>query len=116
MVVASIHCRKAGDYYAAFFAQQAAEKAPKALLSLQGYRAILAHSVVDVLRGDSSLCIPPGAQGAPGREPDRPYMGRRYPNFSPAGGPHCYYSNREAERCVSYAASISEAVKSSFAG
>ena len=110
------HCRAAGDFYAAaFFAQQAAEKALKALLYLHGYRAILTHSVVDLLREASTLA--PGLAGLEplGRELDRHYIGARYPNFYPSGAPHRYYSDQEAERCVSYAASILEAVRSSFA-
>lgn len=111
------HCREAGDYYAAaFFAQQAAEKALKAFLYLQGYRAILTRAVVDLLREAAAFARELGDMEPLGRELDRHYIGARYPNFYPAGAPHRYYSDREAERCVSYAASILDAVKSSFAG
>ncbi len=87
----------------------------KALLYLHGYRAILTHSVVELLREASALA--PGLAGLEplGRELDRHYIGARYPNLYPSGAPHRYYGDQEAERCVSYAASILEAVRSSFA-
>ena len=111
------HCREAGDYYAAaFFAQQAAESALKALLYLQGYRAILTHSVVDLLREAAAFAPGLGDREPLGRELDRRYSGARRPNFYPAGAPHRYYRDREAERCLSYAASILDAVRRSFAG
>jgi len=111
------HCRAAGDFYAAaFFAQQAAEKALKGLLYLYGYRAILIYSVVDLLREASALAPALAGLEPLGRELDRHYIGARYPNVYPAGAPYRYYSDQEAERCVSYAASILEAVRSSFAG
>jgi HEPN domain-containing protein len=115
-VRAASHCRAAGDFYAAaFLAQQAAEKALKALPYLHGYRAILSQRVVDLLREASALA--PGLAGLEplGRELDRHYIGAHCPNLYPAGAPHRYYSDQEAERCVSYAASILEAVRSSFA-
>jgi HEPN domain-containing protein len=109
-------CRAAGNFYAAaFFAQQAAEKALKGLLYAHGYRALVTHSVVDLLREASPLAAPLQEMEPLGRELDRHYIGARYPNFYPAGAPHRYYTDQEAERCVSYAASILDVVRSCFA-
>lgn len=109
------HCREAGDFYAAaFFAQQAAEKALKGLLYALGYRAILTHSVLELLREGAQVAGELGAMEAMGRELDRHYIGARYPNFYPAGAPYRYYTEEDADRCVSYAASILDAVRRSF--
>lgn len=49
-------CLKDGNYYAtAFFAQQAAEKALKGFLYAQGYRALITHSVVELLEESSKV-------------------------------------------------------------
>ncbi len=105
-------CLEDGNYYAsAFFAQQAAEKALKGFLYAKGYRAIVTHSVVDLLQEsakhetlfDSFLDF--------GKELDRHYIGSRYPNFYPSGAPYKYYTREVAERCLSYAGSILEEVK-----
>lgn len=106
------HCRAAGDFYAAaFFAQQGAEKALRGLLYAQGYRAVLTHSVLELLREAARAAPELAGMEAMGRELDRHYIGSRYPNFYPAGSPHHYYSDQDAERCVSYAGSILEAAK-----
>jgi len=43
-------CLRDGNYYAsAFFAQQSAEKSLEGFLYSRGYRAVITHSVVDLL-------------------------------------------------------------------
>ncbi|MDW7977632.1 MAG: HEPN domain-containing protein, partial [Candidatus Caldarchaeum sp.] len=43
-------CLEDGNYYAAaFFSQQAAEKALKGLLYSKGYRALITHSVAELV-------------------------------------------------------------------
>lgn len=105
-------CLRDGNYYAsAFFAQQAAEKALKGSLYSRGYRAIITHSVVELLEECSKI------EGSfrefldQGKELDRHYIGSRYPNFYPAGAPYKYYTEEVAERCLSYAGSILNEVK-----
>ncbi len=110
-------CLKDGNYYAsAFFAQQAAEKALKGYLYGKGYRAVITHSVVELLeacaRHEASL----GEFLDYGKELDRHYIGARYPDFYPAGAPYKFYTEEVARRCVSYAESILSAVKSSMTG
>lgn len=49
-------CIDDGNYYAtAFFSQQAAEKALKAFLYSRGYRALLTHSILELLEGASKF-------------------------------------------------------------
>ncbi|MCS7313056.1 MAG: HEPN domain-containing protein [Acidobacteria bacterium] len=100
-------CLKAGHYYAsAFFAQQAAEKVLKGFLYSRGFRALITHSVVDLL--EQAGKEEPSFRDLidMGRELDRHYIGSRYPDFYPAGAPYRYYTEEMARRCVRYAASI----------
>lgn len=100
-------CLKDGNYYAsAFFSQQAAEKALKGLLYSRGYRALLTHSVTELLEEASKLSLSFTAYLDYGRELDRHYIGSRYPNLYPSGPAYKYYTKEIAERCVSYAESI----------
>ena len=95
------------DYYAsAFFSQQSAEKALKGVLYSKGFRAIVTHSVAELI-GESSRYeeIFRGFMEQ-GRELDRHYIGSRYPNFYPSGAPHQYYTKEIAETCVKYAGLI----------
>ncbi|MEM1586990.1 MAG: HEPN domain-containing protein [Candidatus Bathyarchaeia archaeon] len=105
-------CLDDGNYYAsAFFSQQAAEKALKGFLYSKGYRALLTHSVMDLLEEASKI------EGAfrnfldYGRELDRHYIGSRYPNLYPSGPAYKYYTREIAEECLSYAESILREVK-----
>ncbi|HAF70315.1 MAG: HEPN domain protein [Acetothermia bacterium 64_32] len=105
-------CLKDGNFYAsAFFSQQAAEKALKGFLYAQGYRALITHSVVELL--EESAKFDEGFQGLLdyGKELDRHYIGSRYPNFYPSGAPYKFYTQEVAERCLSYAESILGKVK-----
>ncbi|MCX8205205.1 MAG: HEPN domain-containing protein [Candidatus Nezhaarchaeota archaeon] len=100
-------CLKDENYYAsAFFSQQAAEKALKGLLYSKGYRALLTHSVVDLLEEASRIENSFRSFLDYGRELDRHYIGSRYPNLYPSGPAYKYYTKEVAERCLSYAESI----------
>ena len=100
------------NYYAgAFFSQQAAEKALKALLYLKGYRALITHSVTDLLNEAAKHHETFKRMADLGRELDRHYIGSRYPNFYPSGPAYKYYDREVAERCVCYAESILKEVK-----
>jgi HEPN domain-containing protein len=102
-------CLEDANYYAsAFFAQQAAEKALKGILYWQGYRALVTHSVLELLEECSNVSAEFGTLLDAGRELDRHYIGARYPDFYPAGAPHKYYTKETASQCVSYAGSILE--------
>jgi len=105
-------CSTAGNYYAsAFFGQQAAEKALKGFLYAKGFRGLVTHSVMELLGESSKFEQVLKKFTDHARELDRHYIGARYPNFYPEGPAFKYYTEREADRCVSYAESILEEVK-----
>lgn len=105
-------CLKDGNYYAsAFFSQQAAEKALKGFLYSEGYRALITHSVVELLEESSKLQQGLGQFLDQGKELDRHYIGSRYPNFYPSGAPYKFYTEEMAKKCLNYAESILNEVK-----
>jgi len=100
-------CLKDKNYYAsAFFSQQSAEKALKGLLYSKGFRAIITHSVVELLEECSKHERVFEKFIDDGKELDRHYIGSRYPNFYPKGPAYKYYTEEIAKRCLSYAESI----------
>jgi len=100
-------CMKDGNHYAStFFSQQSAEKALKGFLYSTGLRAIITHSVVELLERSSELNAEFERFIDEGRELDRHYIGSRYPNFYPEGPAYKYYTKEIAQRCLSYAESI----------
>jgi len=110
-------CLKDGNFYAsAFFSQQSAEKAVEAFLYSKGFRALVTHSVLELLEKSSEY------EGAfrgfldYGRELDGHYIGSRYPNFYPSGAPYMYYTKEVAARCLSYAGSILKEAERSLKG
>ena len=100
-------CSRAENYYAsAFFSQQAAEKALKGFLYAQGFRGLVTHSVLELLKESSVHRKVFKKFDEHGRELDRHYIGARYPNFYPEGPAFRYYTEEVAERCLDYAGSI----------
>ena len=99
-------CIEGGHYeWACFAAQQAAEKAIKAVFQKLGGDA-WGHSVTDLLK---ALPISHQAETEllnAARELDRHYIPARYPNSHPAGAPFEHYMQGEAVRAVSNAESI----------
>jgi len=100
------HAVDAGDFeWACFAAQQAAEKALKALYQKEGAEA-RGHSVYGLLKS-----LPPGfsldavLQEA-GKGLDKHYIPARYPNAYPEGAPCEYYTHAEAERAINHAERI----------
>lgn len=105
-------CIKDGNYYASsFFSQQAAEKALKGFLYSKGFRALITHSVLDLVSEASKFDARFNVFMDFARELDRHYIGSRYPNAYPSGAPYRYYTSEVAEKCVSYAESILVEVK-----
>ncbi|MEM3506371.1 MAG: HEPN domain-containing protein [Candidatus Bathyarchaeia archaeon] len=105
-------CLKDGNYYAcAFFSQQSAEKALKGFLYSKGFRAILTHSVVELLEEASKFEDIFKEFIDNGKELDRHYIGSRYPNFYPKGPAYKYYTKELAEKCAFYAELILKEVK-----
>lgn len=100
-------CLKDTNYYAsAFFAQQSAEKALKGFLYVKGFRALITHSVTELLEESSNHDTTFKQFIDQGKELDRHYIGSRYPNFYPRGPAYKYYTEEIAKKCLSYAESI----------
>ena len=89
-----------GNYeWACFQAQQAAEKAARALL--YGYGASgWGHSVVELLEALRRYTDVSEDLYVAGRELDRHYIPSRYPNAFPSGYPGMYYDRSTAERAI----------------
>ena len=93
-----------GKFYnwACFSAQQASEKAIKAVFQRMGAEA-WGHSVADLLkelakRHDIAEGLLDWAF-----ELDKAYIPTRYPNAHPSGSPRSRYTREEAERLIRYA-------------
>ena len=105
-------CLEDGNFYAsAFFAQQSAEKALKGFLYSKGYRALITHSVTELLEEVSKIEKGFGKFVDYGRELDRHYIGSRSSNFYPKGPAYNYYTEEIAKKCLNYAESILKEVK-----
>lgn len=96
--------------WAAFQAQQAAEKALKALLRFHN-REVEGHSVSHLLREVGQLEEVAPEVISMARELDRHYIQSRYPNSFPEGYPAEFYTQETADRCVRYAERILEFVE-----
>ena len=96
----------AGDYeWACFAAQQAAEKAVKALilhLSGEGW----GHSVTKLLLDLAALIHVPEEILLAARRLDKHYIPTRYPNGFDAGAPRDYYTSGEAGQAITDGESI----------
>jgi len=104
--------RKAGHYeWACFQSQQAAEKGLKAFLYSKGLRAILTHSVRDLVLECAKYEGDFGDLLSQGKALDAYYVPTRYPNGLVGNDiPAHYYSEEDADRCTKYAESILKTV------
>ena len=104
--------RSAGHHeWACFQAQQAAEKALKAFLLLQGKRRFMAHSVRELLREAQGLA-PEFSAVSKARRLDEYYIPTRYPNGLPGTTrPHEFYDEEEALECLQLAESVLVAIE-----
>lgn len=96
-----------GAFYdrACFSAQQAAEKAVKALFQRIG-AVVWGHSVADLLEELAQRQVVPEHLRDAALELDKSYIPSRYPDAHPSGSPRRRYIRAEAERLVEYAAQI----------
>jgi len=95
-----------GDYeWACFAAQQASEKAVKALYQKLGME-VWGHSVSRMLQSLPEEHKPPEGLIDKAKELDRHYIPTRYPNFHPEGAPMDYYTREDARRAIEYAEEV----------
>ena len=96
-----------GGFYnwACFSAQQAAEKAIKAVFQRMGAEA-WGHSVADLLKELAKKHDIPGGLSDEALELDKAYIPTRYPNAHPSGSPRSRYTKKEASRLIGYAERI----------
>jgi len=91
--------------WSCFSAQQAAEKAVKAVF--QRLRAeAWGHSVADLLSALSQHYRVPEDLFRAALELDKAYIPARYPNAHPSGSPRGRYTEEEARRLISHAERI----------
>jgi len=94
---------KGGFYnWACFSAQQAAEKAVKAVFQKMGAEA-WGHSVADLLKELARRHPLPEGLLDDALELDKAYIPTRYPNAHPSGAPRDLYTEKEARRLIGYA-------------
>jgi len=93
--------------WACFSAQQAAEKAVKAVFQRLNSEA-WGHSIADLLEEISKHHPVPEDLMDKALELDKAYIPTRYPNAHPSGSPRRRYTRREAERLIAYAEEIVE--------
>ena len=105
------HARRsleAGTFeWAAFAAQQAAEKAVKAVFQALGGEA-RGHSVTHLLAALPPAARPGGELVELAKELDKHYVGPRYPDSFPAGAPMDFYTEAEARRAIDASEQILE--------
>jgi len=99
--------RQAGHHeWACFQAEQAAEKALKAFLLLQGKRQFLSHSI-NALLTEAQAVNQTFQAVARARRLDEYYIPTRYPNGLPGDSrPHEFYDEEEASECLELANSV----------
>jgi HEPN domain-containing protein len=103
--------KNAGHHeWACFQAQQAAEKALKAFLLLQGKRQFVSHSIKELLR-EAQDVAPQLQTLSKARRLDEYYIPTRYPNGLPGGTrPHEFYDEEEANECLQLAQWVLDAI------
>ena len=85
--------------WAAFAAQQAAEKAVKAVYQWLGAEA-RGHSVTQLLAALPAEALPGNDLIETAKELDKHYIAPRYPNSYPEGAPLDFYTRAEAGRAI----------------
>ena len=98
--------KAAGNYeWACFQAQQAAEKALKAVIVAAGAAHPPTHSV-RILLAECARLVPRFAELRRAAELDQFYAATRYPDALPGDVPHDFFTEEAAERCLSLASSV----------
>ena len=97
----------AGEFYdwACYSAQQASEKALKAIFQKLGAEA-WGHALDELLGELAPHHAVPAEVVQAAKELDKVYIPTRYPNAHPAGSPRSLYTRIEAERSIAHAKCI----------
>jgi HEPN domain-containing protein len=107
--------RRAGRHeWACFAAQQAGEKAVKALHLHLGQEA-WGHVIARLLAELPGAARPPAALVDKGRVLDTFYIPSRYPNSHPEGAPFEHYGQLQSDEAIRYAGEIVDFVRSQMA-
>jgi HEPN domain-containing protein len=107
--------RTAGRHeWACFAAQQAAEKAGKALHYFLGQEA-WGHVIVRILQELPRERQPPPELLEKGRVLDNFYLPTRYANGHPEGAPFEHYGPLQSEQTITYAGEILQFIRSQMA-
>lgn len=93
-------------HLACFLSQQAAEKAVKAWLYLQGHSLVWGHSVAELVDDASESDEAFSTLKEKGAFLDRFYIPTRYPNGLPGGIPSESFSERDADEALKTAREI----------
>jgi HEPN domain-containing protein len=111
-LTAASHSASAGDHeWAAFQAQQGAEKAVKALIqSLHG--AVRGHAITDILFHLPGPVAVPAAVPDSARELDKVYVTSRYPIGFASGVPADYFTDKTSIQLLGDAKQILEFCRS----
>ena len=108
---AGVNGRNAFHDVACFLAQQAAEKALKAFLYLQGENPVLGHSLFELVRRVETYHPGLNRLREASKTLDAYYVSTRYPNgLAEDVAPVDFFDERDSERATSAARGILEAV------
>ena len=94
-----------------FVAQQAAEKALKAVCFLDGARNVIGHSLVELVERLAAAHPEIGALRDDARKLDRFYIPTRYPDGLPGGAPFESFVRSDLEQAVTTAEKIAAAAR-----
>ena len=103
LAFAEVGVREGFFAQACFTCQQAGEKALKALHYVRGARAVLGHSLAELLAALVSEEPALGDLRDAARQLDQYYIPTRYPNGLPGGIPADAYTSRQATEAVALA-------------
>lgn len=92
--------------WACFAAQQAGEKAAKAVYEGRLHAEVRGHAVSDLLAGLRERFRVDDELIDEAKELDQAYSASRYPNAHPSGAPKDKYTRKQAERLIGYADEI----------
>lgn len=109
--------QRAHHEWACFQAQQAGEKALKAVLFFLGYRGVSSHALLELIDTAASERTELNALREEARLLDRHYMPTRYPNGLPGSEiPGRFYTEVDSKACVVSCGSILRAATSIVGG